>query len=113
MREARRRNLYSTADARHIVMHEMGELAMHQSVGGDRFSPLERAYQQAEQDFQRVDSAMIQAVVSAYAIRSHSDFVAEVFAALTLGRGALRDDPEIMEAFERFGGDRLLQWTQR
>jgi hypothetical protein len=41
-----------------------------------------------------------------------SEFVAEVFAGLLLGRDELRDNALVMEAFERFGGSRIIQWTE-
>ena len=46
MREGRRRNFFSTDNPLHIFMHEIGELAMHQSVGGDRYYPYGEEYLQ-------------------------------------------------------------------
>jgi len=112
MPEGRRRNLFSTADPRHFIMHELGELALHQSLGWERYNLAGPAYQEDERAFRELDRDMFRETVSRYAATNHLEFVAEVFAGLLLGRDELRDDPEILEAFERFGGERMLEWTK-
>ncbi len=111
MKEGRERNIFSTDDARHLVMHELGEVAMHQSVGADRYDSLHEAYLQDEKEFQeQVDKDHVKQVVSDYAVENHSEFVAEMFAALLLGRDDLRKDEVLMKAFQRFAGDQLVEW---
>jgi hypothetical protein len=116
MRRARERNLLSTADPRHPIAHEMGEVAMHQSVGGDRFYPFGEEYLAEERAFrERVERGELRnvlAIVSRRAEMNHSEFVAEVFAALLLGREDLRANPAVMNAFQVFGGDSIVQWTE-
>jgi hypothetical protein len=115
MRRARARNVFSSDDPRHPILHEMGELAMHQSVGADRFDPFHEAYQREEEAFRAMgDTGELDAIsdaVSDRATDNHSEFIAEVFAALLLGRDELRDNQLVMENFRRFGGDRLVAWT--
>jgi hypothetical protein len=51
-------------------------------------------------------------VVSDRAVVDHSEFVAEVFTALMLGRDELRENGLVMDAYERFGGERIVAWTE-
>ena len=44
---------------------------------------------------------------------NHSEFIAEVFAALMLGRDELRENDLVMNTFERFGGEQIVAWTRR
>lgn len=108
---ARQRGLISTGDPRHFVMHEMGELAMHQSVGADRFEPREAAYLQNERAFRTINRTAFAQTVSQRAADNHSEFVAEVFTGLTLGRDDLRQNQSVMQAYRRFGGDKIVNWT--
>jgi hypothetical protein len=105
------RKVFSTRDERHIIMHELGELAMHQSVGSDRFDAVTEEYQEAEEDFKKLDKKVIEDKVSRYATESHSEFVAEVFAGLMLGREDLRQDQAIRKLFRQLGGDKIVEWT--
>jgi hypothetical protein len=84
----------------------MGEFAMHQSLGLERFDPLFEVYLSDEEEFQRLGEELdnLADVVSEYAANNHAEFVAEVFAALQLGRAELKDNPRVMELYERFGG---------
>jgi hypothetical protein len=110
MREARDSHDFSTGDPRHPIAHELGELAMHQSVGGDRFFPLGEGYLESEQAFQQEDLRHIFRAVSDRATQNHSEFVAEVFAALLLGRAELRQDLEVMNSYTKYGGDGIRQY---
>jgi uncharacterized membrane protein len=109
-------NEFSTDDPRHVVIHELGELAMHQSVGADRFDLSSAAYRREEREFREMsDSGELDEIsdaVSDRAIENHSEFVAEVFAALMLGRDELRQNPLVMDTLRRFGGERLVDWTE-
>jgi hypothetical protein len=109
--EGRQKQIFSTDDPRHFIMHEMGELATHQSIGGIRFFNLGEAYLGDEEEFQRLDRQHIRNVVSRQAARDHTEFTAEVFAALVLGRDEIRQDNMVMEALRRFGGEKLIEWT--
>lgn len=113
MVSARNRGLLSTDDPRHPIVHEMGELAMHQSLGGDRFFPFGEGYLADERTFREMLSvggpSWVQ-IVSRRAALNHSGFVAEVFTGLLLGRHDLREDPIVMAAFRQFGGDLLSRW---
>jgi hypothetical protein len=44
LRQARRDGMISTGGKHHPIIHEMGELAMHLSVGPERFDPLHERY---------------------------------------------------------------------
>jgi hypothetical protein len=111
MQEGRQRNIFSTGDPRHLVLHEMGELARHQSVGADRFDPLHGAYLRDEQAFQQLNQERIKALVSNYAGTNHAEFVSELFTGLVLGREDLRQHHDLLQAFHRFGGDKMVQWS--
>ncbi len=85
---------------------EMGELAMHQSVP-DRFAIFSTAWLADESEFLHQKQSNLRGLaqlVSRQAEKSHSGFVTEVFAALTLGREKLKEDPILMDAYTRFGG---------
>jgi hypothetical protein len=104
MREARDDHEFSTGDPRHPIAHELGELTTHQSLGGDRFFRQGEEYLAAERQFQGEDLDHIYQAVSDKATENHSEFVAEVFAALLLGRDELREDSEVMRLYEKYGG---------
>jgi hypothetical protein len=112
MKHGRERNFFSTADPRHLVMHELGERAWHLSMGQGRIDPLSDGYKTDERAFRKLDLDEIKEAVSSRAAVNHGEFVAEVYTGLLLGRDDLRQDTEIMEAFERFGGKKLLEWTK-
>ena len=116
IQKARQDNEFSTHDPRRVIMHELGELAMHQSVGPDRFDLSTSAYRREERTFRKMSETgeldEIADAVSDRAIENHSEFVAEVFAALMLGRNELRQNALVMEAFLRFGGERIAAWTE-
>jgi hypothetical protein len=114
MRLARQENELSTGEPCHPVAHELGELAMHRSIGGERFFPFGEGYLADERTFRALGETgeldEIADTVSDRAIENHSEFVAETFAALLLGRDELRDNETVMQAFERFGGEGILRW---
>lgn len=114
MRRARETHDVSTDDPRHPIVHEMGELAMHLSVGGERFDPLHESYLGDESAFRRMgESGALDEIADAVSDRAainHSEFVAEVFAALTLGRTELLRNPVVMDAYTRFGGEPIRQY---
>ena len=107
MQQARANHNLSTADPRHPIVHEMGELAMHLSVGGS-VRPLPRIVLRDEVEFQRLGETgeldEIADVVSDRASLNHSEFVAEVFAALMSGRIELLENEAVMSAYRHFGG---------
>jgi hypothetical protein len=115
MREARDNHDLATDDPRHPMMHELGELAMHQSAG-EAFDQHTEEYREAEQEFRDLGETReldhISDAVSDRASQNHSEFVAEVFAALVLGREELRDDETVMHLFRHFGGDSIEEWTR-
>jgi hypothetical protein len=125
-RQARATNRISTDSPDHFIMHELGELALHQSVGEDRFDKQGEQYEQEEAEFRamgepdqgyvsdeegRYPLDIIADEVSDRASDDHSEFVAETFAALMLGREELRENEVVMDAFRRFGGDKVVGWT--
>jgi hypothetical protein len=110
MRQASEDQEFSTSDPRHPVAHELGELAMHQSVGGDRVDHLNEAYLEAEKAFRGEDLAEVFAAVSDRATQNHSEFVAETFAALMLGRDDLRQNDQIMRLYEKYGGSEIRRY---
>jgi hypothetical protein len=114
MRQARENHDLSTEDPRHPIVHEMGELAMHLSVGADRFDPLHKSYQADEEQFQRMgESGQLDEIADAVSDRAalnHSEFVAEVFTALTLGRRELLANAVVMDAYTRFGGESIRRY---
>jgi hypothetical protein len=112
MRRARDDHSFSTGDAMHPIAHELGELAMHQAVGGDKFNPLGVEYLAAEQAFRREDLGHIYEAVSDRATTNHSEFVAETFAAILLGRDELRQDRDLMQLYERYGGPEIRRFDQ-
>jgi hypothetical protein len=115
MAQAGIKMLLSTSDSRHPIIHEMGELAMHQSIGGDRFFPFGESYladERAFRDLVTTGRLPIARIVSRRAGLNHSEFVAEVFSGLVLGRNELRDNLMVMAAYRRFGGEQLSRWTE-
>jgi len=92
-------------------MHEIGELAMHQSIGADRYDLFHAAYLRDETEFKKLNKYAFAQTVSLRGSDSHSEFVAEVFAGLMLGRIGLRQNRMVMEAYRRFGGDKIVEWT--
>jgi hypothetical protein len=54
MRRAGDRHEFSTGDPRHAIVHELGEVAMHLSVGGDRFDRFHESYLRDEAAFRRM-----------------------------------------------------------
>jgi hypothetical protein len=114
MRRARANHDLSTGDPRHPIVHELGELAVHLSVGPERFDPLHESYLQDEAEFRRMGESGVlddlADVVSDRAILNHSEFVAEVFAALMLGRTELLDNDAVIGAYTRFGGAPIRQY---
>jgi hypothetical protein len=89
---------------------------MHQSVGEARYNPQMAEYRREEREFQEMAETgeldEISDAVSKRAMENHSEFVAEVFAALMLGRDELRDNEAVMENYQRFGGDSIVRWTE-
>jgi hypothetical protein len=116
MRDAYRNHDFSTGDPRHAIMHEMGELAMHQSVGAVLFDPFSDEYAAEEEEFRALgDTGALDAIadaVSDRAIENHSEFVAETFAALLLGRRELLANEFVMGAYTRFGGERIREYDR-
>jgi hypothetical protein len=114
MTRARENHDLSTADPRHPVVHEMGELAMHLAVGGARFDPLHESYLADEGAFQRLgESGVLDDIMDAVSDRAglnHAEFVAEVFAALMLGRTELLGKAAVMDAYTRFGGEAIRRY---
>jgi hypothetical protein len=114
MRRARETHDLSTDDPRHPIVHEMGELAMHLSVGGDRFDPLHGSNLTDEEAFQLLgNTGTMDAIVDAVSDRAglnHSEFVAEAFTALMLGRTELLRHAGVMNAYTRFGGEPIRQY---
>jgi hypothetical protein len=114
MRLARANHDLSSDDPRHPIVHELGELAMHLSVGAERFDPLHESYLQDEAEFRRLGESgeldQIADAVSDRAATNHSEFVAEVFAALMLGRIELLADRAVMDAYTRFGGAAIRRY---
>lgn len=113
MRQAKEDHDFSTDAPTHPVIHELGELAMHQSVGGDRFYLLDEGYLAAETEFQVEDLEHVFHTVSDRATQNHSEFVAEVFAAMLLGRDDLRQDGAVMRLYEKYGGSGIRQYDGR
>jgi hypothetical protein len=62
--------------------------------------------------FQRLDFDYIRRLVSDRATANHTEFVAEMFTALVLGRHELRDEAVLMAALKQFGGERIMTWTE-
>jgi hypothetical protein len=114
LQRAHKDGLISTGDKHHPIIHEMGELAMHQSVSAERFDPLHEGYLQDEADFQALGDELdtLADRVSEYATNNHAEFVAEVFAALMLGRNDLRGDARLMQLYERFGGPGIRRYDR-
>ena len=77
---------------------------MHQSIGGDRFYPLDESYLATEEEFQAEDLDHVFEVISDRATQNHSEFVAEVFAVLLLNGGKVRQDAKLMQLYEKYGG---------
>ncbi len=112
LRNAGARREFSTGDPHHAIVHEMGELAMHQSVP-DRFAIFSSAWLADEREFLRQKQGKLRGLaqlVSGQAEKSHSEFVAEVFAALMLGREELKEHPILMDAYTRFGGTAIRRY---
>lgn len=110
-REAREGQELSTDSPLHPLMHELGELALHQSVGDDRFDQSSAASQRAEEEFQKEDLSHIFETLGDRATANHLEFVAEAFAAIQLGRAnELRQDQAIMRMYERYGGSAIRHY---
>jgi hypothetical protein len=114
LRQAYRDGLISTGDKHHPIIHEMGELALHQSVGLERFDPLHESYLAEEEEFQALGDELdeLADLVSEYATNNHSEFVAEVFTALMLGRDELKQNARLMALYEHFGGPDLRRYDR-
>jgi hypothetical protein len=114
LRQARRDGLISTGDKHHPIVHEMGELARHLSVGPERFDPFHERYLAEEAEFQALGDELdhLSDLVSEYATNNHAEFVAEVFSALMLGRDELRLDVRLMALYEYFGGPGLRRYDR-
>jgi hypothetical protein len=87
-------------------------LAMHQSVP-DRFAIFSSAWLADEREFLRQKQGNLRGLaqlVSGQAEKSHSEFVAEVFAALMLGREELKEHLILMDAYTRFGGTAIRRY---
>jgi hypothetical protein len=113
MREAQENRDFATGDPRHPIVHELGELAMHQSVGLELYNPHSAEYAEEEEDFQQEDMAHVYDVLGDRATLNHGEFVAEVFAALLLGRAEeLKADEEIMPMYGRYGGLRIRDFDR-
>jgi hypothetical protein len=110
-RKAREEREFSTDSSLHPVMHELGELALHQSVGDAGYESTSRTYQRDEDDFQQEDLRHVYEILGDRATANHSEFVAEVFAAMQLGRAdELKQHGEIMRMYERYGGTGIRQY---
>ena len=81
-----------------------GEKGHRVNGRGDRFYPLNESYLAIEDEFQAEDLEQVFEAVSDRATQNHSEFVAEVFAALLLNGGALRQNAEVRRLFEKYGG---------
>jgi hypothetical protein len=106
---------FSTSDPHHAVAHELGELAMHQSVGWEAFTPGQDEYEANEAQFQEDEEGLahIYDVMGDRATQSHSEFVAEMFAAMLLGRAeVLGEDEELMTRFRRYGGETVPHYFE-
>jgi hypothetical protein len=113
MKEAGDSKEISTSDARHVILHELGEYAMHRSVGDTRFNPFSEEYAADEEAFQAADLALVFDVLGDRATASHSEFVAEMVAAMQLGRAReLKDNGELMQMYERFGGAEIRKYDR-
>jgi hypothetical protein len=112
LRKAGADKVLSTGDRHHPIIHEMGELAMHQSVP-DRFALLSPEWIADEKEFRRSKQGVLSDlsnVVSVRAGQNHSEFVAEVLTALMLGRDDLKQNRALMEQYTRFGGERIRSY---
>lgn len=112
IKERARQHKISTGDKHHFILHEMGELARHYSVGWERYNDTRSAYRQAEEEFQALGSVTLHSIhqqVSEYAAKNHNEFVAEMFAALQLGREL---DDDLMILCVRFGGVKIMEFNR-
>jgi len=110
-RKAREGQELSTDSPLHPLMHELGELTLHQSVGDARFDQTSAACERDEEEFQGEDLGHVFEVLGDRATANHLEFVVEVFAAVQLGRAnELRQDEEIMRMYERYGGIGIRQY---
>jgi hypothetical protein len=112
IKQAAKDHEISTDDKHHLLMHEMGELARHQSVGWENYSIMREEYQEIEKPFKALDNVTKQIIVhevSNYAIENHGEFVAEMFAAVHLGR---RFDDDLLDLYTKFGGEKIRTYEQ-
>ena len=110
--QAAKNHKISTGDKHHLIMHEMGELARHQSLGWDNCNIMSDGYIEIEKQFGSLDKITKQIIaqeVSNYAKDNHGEFVAEMFAALQLGR---KFDDDLMALYTKFGGDKIREYEQ-
>jgi hypothetical protein len=105
------RGRFSTGSRYHAIVHEMGELAYHQSIGTIRFTEGERPYRVDERIFQErirgKKRKQVAEAVSEYAVENHVEFVCEVWAALMLGRDELRENALVMEIYDELEGPKV------
>lgn len=112
IKEAARQHKISTGEKYHFILHEMGELARHSSVGWENYNVTRRAYQQTEEEFQALDGVtkhLIHQQVSEYAAKNHNEFVAEMFAAIQMGREL---DDDLMILYTKFGGEKIREYNR-
>lgn len=91
----------------------MGELARHLSVGVDNYNSFLPGYRRQEEIFESLDRITKQIIyreVSKYAAENHNEFVAEMFAAIQLGRTF---DDNLMKLYTQFGGAKIREYEIR
>jgi hypothetical protein len=107
-----RRGQFSTGSRYHAIVHELAELAYHQTIGTERFRKGSRENRFDEHLFQqriKKKPAEIREAVSEYALKNHTEFVCEVFTALMLGRDELLDNKRVMEIYHELEGPRQFE----
>jgi hypothetical protein len=97
--------LISTGDKHHAIVHEW---ANSPCISWWVWSGLIRSWKDIF--LMRKDS--LADLVSEYATNNHAEFVAEVFAALLLGRAELKNNPRVMDLYERFGGIEIRRYDR-
>lgn len=108
----KRRGQFSTGSRYHAIVHEMAELAYHQSIGAKRFREDSREHRLDEYVFRqrtKKKSNELRKAVSEYALKNHVEFVCEVLTALLLGREELLDNKRVMEIYDELEGPRHFE----
>ena len=101
----RRRNLFSTAKAGHVVQHELGHIRHSQMKMAASFEMQLRKKGQIYADADKVVSTQrLARRVSQYARTSPAEFAAETRAALSLGK---KYDSKVMGLYRQVTGERL------